>query len=123
MPTGRTQFPQIKHRDTSEKEKGRRKKGESLPLKSVKNRPRFGCYSQLPTEAYWPTVISVSTWLPVSSVLSARYCLSRHCVFKSLATLGHDRIISSASTTKYMCGVAQKLAIRVNNRLALIGAC
>src|SRR4051812_37689191 len=45
----------------------------------VANRPRFGCYWQVPMEAYWgllmPTVISVSTWLPISSVLSACYCL------------------------------------------------
>jgi hypothetical protein len=31
-----------------------------------------------------PTVISVSIWLPVSSVLSTCYCLDRHCVLKSL---------------------------------------
>jgi len=61
------------------------------------------CYSQLPTEAYrailMPTVISVSTWLPISSVLSACYYLERHCVLKSLVTSGYDRTISSASTT------------------------
>ena len=32
----------------------------------------------------------------------AYYCLDRHCVFKSFATSGYDRIISSASTTKYL---------------------
>jgi hypothetical protein len=61
----------------------------------VANRPRFGCYSQLPTGAYWgllmPTVISVSIWLPVSSVLSACYCLDRHCALKSLVTSGYAR--------------------------------
>jgi hypothetical protein len=59
----------------------------------VANRPRFGCLVE-PTGAYWgllmPTVISVSTWLPVSSVLSACYCLDRRCVFKSLATPRYD---------------------------------
>jgi hypothetical protein len=44
-------------------------------LPRVVRRPRFGYYSPLSTEAYWgplmPTVISVSIWLPVSSVLSA----------------------------------------------------
>jgi hypothetical protein len=44
----------------------------------------------------------VSTWLPVSSVLSAYCCLDRRCVFKSLATPSYDRIISSASTTQFM---------------------
>jgi hypothetical protein len=47
-------------------------------------------YSPLPTGPYWgllmPTVMSVSTWSPVSSGLSACYCLDRHCVFRSLAT-------------------------------------
>ena len=33
-----------------------------------------------------PIMISVSTWLPVSSGLPACYCLDRHCVLKSLAT-------------------------------------
>jgi hypothetical protein len=47
-----------------------------------------------------PAVISVSAWLPVSSMLSACYCLGRHCVLKPLVTSGYDRIISSASTTK-----------------------
>ena len=44
--------------------------------------PRFGCLegpTEVPTGAYWsllePTVISVSIWLPASSVLSACYCL------------------------------------------------
>jgi hypothetical protein len=46
-----------------------------------------------------PTVILVSIWLPVSSVLSACYCLGRHCVIKSLVIPGYDRTISSASTT------------------------
>src|SRR5271155_1038038 len=46
-----------------------------------------------------PTVISVSTWLPVPSMLSACYCLERHCVLKSLVTSGYNRTISSASTT------------------------
>jgi hypothetical protein len=54
------------------------------------SRQRFGCYSPLPTGAYWgllmPIVILVSVWLPVSSVLSVCYCLDRHCVLKSLAT-------------------------------------
>jgi hypothetical protein len=45
------------------------------------------------------TVIPVSPSLPVSSVLSACYCLDRRCVFKSLATPRYDRIISSTSTT------------------------
>jgi len=58
-------------------------------VEPVASRPRFGCYSQLPTGAYWgllgpneayrglpmPTMISVSIWLPVSSLLSACYCL------------------------------------------------
>ena len=47
-------------------------------VKDVVSRPRFG-YLEGPTGAYWgllgPTVISVSIWLPVSSVLSACYCL------------------------------------------------
>jgi hypothetical protein len=43
------------------------------------------------------TMISVSIWLPASSVLSACYCLDRHCVLKSLVTSESDRIISSAS--------------------------
>jgi hypothetical protein len=91
--------------------KGKREGGY---LVSVTNRPRFGRYSQLPSEAYWgllgltgaywgllrPTVISVSTWLPVSSVLSASYCLDRHCVPKSLVTPECDRTISNASTAK-----------------------
>jgi len=49
-----------------------------------------------------PTVVSVSIWLPVSSVLSACYCLSRHCVLKSLVTPDYDRTISSASTIDSM---------------------
>jgi hypothetical protein len=53
--------------------------------------------------AYWgvlmPTVISVSTWLPVSSVLSACDCLDRHCVLKVARYTWGDRTISSASTT------------------------
>jgi hypothetical protein len=64
------------------------------------------CYSQLSTKAYWGLlmliVISVGTRLPVSSVLSACYCLDKHCVYKSLATYGHDKIMGSASTAKYM---------------------
>jgi hypothetical protein len=48
-----------------------------------------------PTGAYWsllmPTVVSVSIWLPVSSVFSACYCLDRHCVLKSLVTPEYDR--------------------------------
>jgi hypothetical protein len=39
------------------------------------------------------------TWLPVSSVLSACYCLDRHCVLKPLVISEYDRTISSASTT------------------------
>jgi hypothetical protein len=53
-----------------------------------------------------PTGILVSIWLPVPSVLSACYCLDRYCVFKSLATSGYDKIISSASIIKiyiYTC--------------------
>jgi hypothetical protein len=46
-----------------------------------------------------PTGLTASTWLPVSSMLTACYCLDKHCVFKSLATFGYDRIISSASAT------------------------
>jgi hypothetical protein len=72
----------------------------------VASSPRFGCYSQLPTGAYWgllgPIVISVSIWLPISSVLSACYCLDRRHVLKLLVTSEYDRIISSASTTNYM---------------------
>src|SRR3954468_1801661 len=49
-----------------------------------------------------PTVISVSTWLPIPSVLSACYCLDRRCVLKSLVTSKYDRIINSASTTNSM---------------------
>jgi hypothetical protein len=45
-----------------------------MPLIPVSSRPRFGCYSPLLTEVYWgllvPSVVSVSIWLPVSSVLS-----------------------------------------------------
>ena len=56
---------------------------ELLPVIIVASRPRFGCLEG-PTEVYWsllmPTVISVSIWLPVSSVLSACYYLDRHCV-------------------------------------------
>jgi hypothetical protein len=43
-----------------------------------------------------PSVILVSTWLPISSVFSACYRPDRHCVFKSLATPGYDGKISSA---------------------------
>jgi hypothetical protein len=61
-----------------------------LEVKSVASRPRFGCYSPLPTWACWgllgPTVMLVSVWLPASSRLSACYCLDRHCVLKSFAT-------------------------------------
>jgi hypothetical protein len=67
-----------------------------LSIDTVENRPRVGCYSKLLTEAYWSlfmhTVISVSIWFPVSSVLSACYCLDRHCVLKSLVTPEYDRI-------------------------------
>ena len=49
-----------------------------------------------------PTVISVSTWLPVFRVLSAYDCLGRRCVLKSLVIPGYDKAISSASTTGYM---------------------
>jgi hypothetical protein len=65
----------------------------AIILSGIANRPRFSCYSQLPTE-----VISVSIWLPVSSVLSACYCPDRHCVLKSLVTPEK----SSASTIDYM---------------------
>lgn len=47
-------------------------------------------------------VTSVSTWLPVSNVLSACYCLDKHCALKSLATFEYGRTLSSVSTTKYM---------------------
>ena len=50
-----------------------------------------------PTGTYWnllkPTVISLSMWLHVFSVLSACYCLDKHCVLKSLVTPEYDRII------------------------------
>jgi hypothetical protein len=46
-------------------------------------------YPPLPTEAYrgplMPSVISVSVWLPISSVLSASYCLDRYCELKWFA--------------------------------------
>src|SRR5271167_223693 len=51
---------------------------DELSLRCIANKPRFCCYSQLPTEVYWgllmPTVISVSTLLPASSLLSVCYC-------------------------------------------------
>jgi hypothetical protein len=75
-------------------------KGESGHLVSVTNRPRFCRYSQFPSEAYWGLLWSQSIWLPVSNVLSACYCLDRHCVLKSLVTPEYDETISSASTTK-----------------------
>jgi hypothetical protein len=88
---------------------------------SVASRPRFGCYSQVPTGPYWgllmPTVISVSTCLPISSLLSACYCLDRRCVLKSLVTSEYGRIISSASTTipMYTCLLrATWSSLRVN---------
>src|SRR4051794_24494060 len=91
---------------------------EAAAVASVVNRPRFGCYSQVPIGGYWglvvPTMISVSTWLPVSSVLSACYCLDRHCVLKSLATSQSDRQLSSASTTTIcipVCCAQQQRAI------------
>src|ERR1700755_2251981 len=44
-----------------------------------------------------PTVISVSIWLPASSVLSACCCLDRYCVHKSSATPRYNRTSNSAS--------------------------
>jgi hypothetical protein len=59
-----------------------------------------------PPGASWgiliPTVISVSIWLPTSSVLSTCYSPNRHCVLKSLVTSGYDRITSTVSTTNSM---------------------
>src|SRR2546423_8415735 len=78
---------------------------------AVANRPRFGCYSQLPTEAYWgvywgllgpidASVISVSIYgyLFLACYLPAT-ASERNCVLKSLITSGYDRTISGASTT------------------------
>ena len=60
-----------------------------------------------PTGAYWgllvPTMISVSTWLPVSSVLSACYCLDRRCVLKSLATSQLDRQLKQCFHNQDIC--------------------
>jgi hypothetical protein len=72
-------------------------------IQDVVNRPRFGCYSQLPTGACWSLLmISVSTWLPVSSVLSACYCLERQYVFESLVTSEYDRKIRQLLPYTYL---------------------
>lgn len=85
--------------------RGDERRGMRLEI-CVTNRPCFGRYSQLHPEAYWGllmlAVISVSTRLPVSSVVSACYCPDGHCVFKSVATSRYDRSTSSASTAKYV---------------------
>jgi hypothetical protein len=81
-----------------------------------------------PAGACWgllmPTVIPVSTWLPVSSVLSACYCLDRRCVFKSLATPSYDRRINNSVSSQfdsYEPGRLQILAIiRVRVVLLLV---
>jgi hypothetical protein len=62
----------------------------------VANSPRFACYSEVPSGAYWSLLAtSVSVWIPASSVLSACYCLDRRCVLKSLVTSAYDRRISN----------------------------
>jgi len=45
-----------------------------------------------------PVVISVSIWVPASSVSSVCYCLDRYCVHKSPATPGDSRKSNSASS-------------------------
>jgi hypothetical protein len=91
---------------------------------------RTGCVSVAtrscllgPTGAYWgllmPTVILVSIWLLVSSVLSACFCLDRHCVLKSLVISEYDRTITSASTTYFMYTCRLRATVlRVDSRRA-----